>query len=106
MMHGTLSSRAVLSRGHSFKLLTEEVKLLVPLPMSYNSDKLEQADLTGVLNWPSEHPDVNSLVHISALGDPTVTSPARTEQNMAQVSHLLPVLSSRKSLLQCIRVHE
>lgn len=91
----------MLSKGHSFKLLTEEVKVLVPLPMSYNFDKLEQADLTGVIHWQSEHPDVNSLVHITDLGHASVTLPARNEQNMAEVSHLLPFLSSTKLALLC-----
>ena len=65
--------------------MTEEEKLFVPLPMSYNSDKLEQADLAGVLNWPSEHPDINSLISKKDLGDPSVSAPLRTERHMAEV---------------------
>ncbi len=86
-------------------MLTEETRLFVPLPMSYNSDKLEQADLAGIMNWPSEWPDINSLVTTAALGDPAVSAPPRTQAGMAQVMrwcleyNLLRGLPSLRQLL-------
>ena len=56
--------------------------------MSLNSDKLEQADVGNVLNWPANYPDVNFLVQKRALSRFGDNSPERTQAGMAEVCEL------------------
>lgn len=77
-------------RGHDFKLISGQHISLVPLPMSHNADKLEQADLAGVKNYPTLHPDIHTLIHKTDLGDPNVVAAKRTEAGTRQVSRPAP----------------
>ena len=89
--------RPCLCRGIDLRLPSGRQQHYVPLTVSHNADKLEQANVGGLFNWPNAYSDLNSLCHQDDFGDPDVVLTVRTEEGMREVRAIawpLPLLAA------------
>ena len=80
------ASHGIFCSGFDVECLDGIQRLFMPTAAAFVADIKEANDAFLVKAWPSEHPDVNTLVHKGDMGKPGFVAPVRTAAAMAEVS--------------------
>ncbi len=60
--------------------------MFMPTAAALVADLKEANDAFLIKSWPSEHPDVNTMVRKSDMGKPGFVAPIRTQAAMVEVN--------------------